>query len=153
MRTSTRPRTSPQNVEAHKPAHPQRRGERLLRAGGLPYTIVRPGWFDDGSDALQRVDLRQGDLTEYGPVRRDHIAETIVQALLTESATGRTVEVFSADGPVLTDWPGAFRAADPDRPGDLGGARDRPGPPLHAEPKRVRADLRRLAPALPDTEI
>jgi uncharacterized protein YbjT (DUF2867 family) len=24
----------------------KRRGERLVRASGLPYTIVRPGWFD-----------------------------------------------------------------------------------------------------------
>ncbi|MFJ8793568.1 SDR family oxidoreductase [Streptomyces sp. NPDC102462] len=123
----------------------KRRGERLLRASGLPYTIVRPGWFDAGSSSHQRVDLRQGDLTEYGPVRRDHVAETIVQALLTESARGRTVEVFSADGPALTDWPGAFHAAEGDRPGDLDGARDRPGPRPQAEPERVRADLRRHA--------
>ncbi|MFD6425255.1 SDR family oxidoreductase [Streptomyces sp. NPDC060198] len=131
----------------------KRRGERLLRASGLPHTIVRPGWFDAGNGPLQRVDLRQGDRIEYGPVRRDHVAETIVQALLTESATGRTVEVFSVDGPAVTDWPGAFRAAEPDRPGDLDGARDRPGPHLRTEPERVRADLRHLAPTLPDTEI
>ncbi|MEU5277103.1 SDR family oxidoreductase [Streptomyces asoensis] len=106
----------------------KRRGERLLRASGLPYTIVRPGWFDAGSSSHQRVDLCQGDRIEYGPVRREHVAETIVQALLTPSASGRTVEVFSADGPALTDWPGAFLAAEADRPGDLDGARDRPGP-------------------------
>jgi len=123
----------------------KRRGERLLRVSGLPYTIVRPGWFDAGSGSHQQVDLRQGDGIEYGPVRRDHVDETIVQALLTEAATGRTVEVFSADGPVLTDWPDAFRAAEPDRPGDLDGARDRPGPRPEAEPERVRADLQRHA--------
>ncbi|ALO92406.1 NAD-dependent epimerase/dehydratase [Streptomyces hygroscopicus subsp. limoneus] len=123
----------------------KRRGERLLRVSGLPYTIIRPGWFDAGSSSHQQVDLRQGDLTEYGPVRRDHVAETIVQALLTESARGRTMEVFSADGPVVTDWPGAFLAAEPDRPGDLDGARDRPGPRPETEPERVRADLRRHA--------
>ncbi|MEU9397612.1 SDR family oxidoreductase [Streptomyces sp. NPDC048324] len=123
----------------------KRRGERLLRVSGLPYTIVRPGWFDAGSTSHQQVDLRQGDLTEYGPVRRDHVAETIVQALLTESARGRTVEVFSVDGPAITDWPGAFLAAEPDRPGDLDGARDRPGPRPEAEPERVRVDLQRHA--------
>ncbi|WP_406432294.1 NAD(P)H-binding protein [Streptomyces sp. NBC_00631] len=130
----------------------KRRGERLLRVSGLPYTIVRPGWFGGGSGSHQRVDLRQGDLTEYGPVRREHVAETIVQALLTESATGRTVEVFSADGPALTDFPGAFLATEPDRPGDLDGARDRPGPRPETEPERVRADLRRHAhiPLTPD---
>ncbi|WP_046730733.1 NAD(P)H-binding protein [Streptomyces humi] len=130
----------------------KRRGERLLRAGELPYTIVRPGWFDAGSTSHQAVDLRQGDQIEYGPVRRDHVAETIVQALLTPSATGRTVEVFSADGPALVDWPTAFQAAEADRPGDLDGARDRPGPRPQAEPERVRADLRRHAhtPLTPD---
>ncbi|MEU2778049.1 SDR family oxidoreductase [Streptomyces sp. NPDC007162] len=123
----------------------KRRGERLLRVSGLPYTIVRPGWFDAGSTSHQQVDLRQGDLTEYGPVRRDHVAETIVQALLAPAAKGRTVEVFSADGPAVTDWPGAFLAAEPDRPGDLDGARDRSGPRPEAEPERVRADLQRHA--------
>src|SRR4051794_27149886 len=34
------------------------RGERLMRASGLPYTIVRPGWFDAGSGSEQHVDLR-----------------------------------------------------------------------------------------------
>ncbi|MFJ9738595.1 SDR family oxidoreductase [Streptomyces sp. NPDC101166] len=123
----------------------KRRGERLLRISGLPYTIVRPGWFDAGSASHQHVDLRQGDLTECGPVRRDHVAETIVQALLIPAAQGRTVEVFSADGPAITDWPGAFLAAEPDRPGDLDGARDRPGPRPEEEPERVRADLQRHA--------
>jgi uncharacterized protein YbjT (DUF2867 family) len=34
-------------VTKHTPGHDwKRRGERLVRASGLPYTIVRPGWFD-----------------------------------------------------------------------------------------------------------
>jgi uncharacterized protein YbjT (DUF2867 family) len=28
----------------------KRRSERLVRASGMPYTIVRPGWFDYGPD-------------------------------------------------------------------------------------------------------
>ncbi|MEU9593495.1 SDR family oxidoreductase [Streptomyces sp. NPDC048193] len=131
----------------------KRRGERLLRGTGLPYTIVRPGWFDAAGGPQQRVDLRQGDLTEYGPVRRDHVAETIVQALLTPYATGRTVEVFSVDGPARTDFPSEFRAAEPDRPGDLDGARDRPGPWPKTEPEHVRADLRRHAHIPPTPDI
>src|SRR4051794_41689926 len=74
------------------------RGERLLRASGLPYTTVRPGWFDAGSGSEQRIDLRQGDRTEYGPVRREHVAEVLTQALHTPSVVGRTVEAFSTDG-------------------------------------------------------
>ena len=57
----------------------KRRGERLLRASGLPYTIVRPGWFDAGTATEQHIDLRQGHLTDYGPVRREHVAETLVR--------------------------------------------------------------------------
>lgn len=122
----------------------KRRGERLLRASGLPHTIVRPGWFDAGTGTEQHVDLRQGDLVDYGPVRREHVAETIVQALRTADATGRTVEVFSTDGPAVTDWNAAFASTDADQPGSLDGAQDRPGLPLDREPERVRNDLRRF---------
>lgn len=122
----------------------KRRGERLLRASGLPYTIVRPGWFDAGTGTEQHADLRQGDLTEYGPVRREHVGETLVQALRTQTATGRTVEVFSTDGPALSDWAEAFAGTDADRPGSLDGVHDRPGAAVEREPERVRADLRRF---------
>jgi uncharacterized protein YbjT (DUF2867 family) len=122
----------------------KRRGERLLRASGLPYTIVRPGWFDAGTGTEQHVDLRQGDLVDYGPVRRKHVAETLVQALRTPAATGRTVEVFSTEGPAVTDWETAFAGTDADQPGSLDGAHDRPAPPADNEPERVRTDLRRF---------
>ncbi len=92
----------------------KRRGERVLRASGLPYTIVRPGWFDGGTGSESRVDLRQGDRVDYGVVRRTHVAQTLVEALSASSAVGRTVEVFSSDGPPLTDWQAAFAALDPD---------------------------------------
>lgn len=121
----------------------KRRGERLLRAGGLPYTIVRPGWFEAGTGTEQHIDLRQGDRTEYGPVRRVHVAETLVQALRTPTAVGRTVEVFSTDGPAGPDWAAAFAATDADQPGALDGIHDRTDLPLEAEPERVRADVRR----------
>jgi uncharacterized protein YbjT (DUF2867 family) len=128
----------------------KRRGERLLRASGLPYTVVRPGWFDAGTGTEQHVDLRQGDLIEYGPVRREHVAETLVRALRTREATGRTIEVFSSDGPPVVDWNAAFSATTPDEPGALDGAQDRPGPPLDQEPERVRSDLLRHR-ATPET--
>ncbi len=128
----------------------KRRGERLLRASGLPYTIVRPGWFDAGTGNEQHVDLRQGDLTEHGPVRREHVAESLVQALRTPEAVGRTLEVFSTDGPPVTDWDIVFGATDADHPGALNGAHDRPGPALEQEPARVRTDLQRTAPPADD---
>lgn len=121
----------------------KRRGERLLRASGRPYTIVRAGWFDAGTGTEQHIDLRQGDLTVYGPVRREHVAETLVQALRTPQATARTVEVFSTDGPQVTDWDAAFAATDADQPNAIDGAHDRPGLPPDQEPERVRTDLHR----------
>ncbi len=120
----------------------KRRGERLLRASGLPYTIVRPGWFDAGDGDEQRVDLRQGDRTEYGPVRREHVADVLVHALRTQSALARTVEVFSTRGAPVSDWEAAFTATSPDAPGALDGILDRQGAPLEREPARVQADLR-----------
>ena len=79
----------------------KRRGERLLRASGLPYVIVRPGWFVARSGFEAQIDLRQGYRTEYGPVQ---------------------------DGPAITDWSEAFGATTTDSPGSLDGALDRPGP-------------------------
>jgi uncharacterized protein YbjT (DUF2867 family) len=121
------------------------RGERLLRVSGLPYTVVRPGWFDAGSGHEQGIDLRQGDSTEYGPVRREHVAEVLVQALRTPSAVGRTVEAFSTEGTAINDWTGAFAAVAMDRAGWLDGIEDQPGVPLDGEPMRFQADVRRLA--------
>jgi uncharacterized protein YbjT (DUF2867 family) len=38
----------------------KRRGERLVRKSGLPYTIVRPGWFDYNKRDEHRLVLLQG---------------------------------------------------------------------------------------------
>lgn len=119
----------------------KRRGERLLRASGLPYTIVRPGWFDAGSGNQERADLRQGDDVDYGPVRREHVAEVLVQALNTPAAVGRTLEVFSSEGQPIADWAAAFASLVGDEPMSLDGAKDRTTLPIEHEPSRVRADL------------
>ncbi len=121
----------------------KRRGERLLRASSLPYTIVRPAWFEAGSGTEQRIDLQQGDRSGYGPVRREHVAETLVQAVLSPDAASRTLEVYSTNGAQLTDWNQAFAALAPDQPDALDGVRDRPGLPLDREPQLVRDDLKR----------
>lgn len=121
----------------------KQRGERLLRASGLPYTIVRPGWFDAGNASDQRVDLKQGDQVEYGPVRRRHVAQTLVEALHAPSAKGKTLEVFTTPGEPISDWTAAFEALKGDEPGALDGTKDEPGPPLDVEPSHVLADLQR----------
>jgi uncharacterized protein YbjT (DUF2867 family) len=99
----------------------KRRGERLVRSFGAPYTIVRPGWFGGGGG--QRVVLRQGDDRDTGSVSRDTVAEVIVRSLLSDAAVGRTVELFSETGPAPSDWDALFAAADADTGRD--GAHDR----------------------------
>ena len=44
----------------------KRRSERLVRASGRPYTIVRPGWFDYNEPDQHRLVLLQGDTRQAG---------------------------------------------------------------------------------------
>jgi uncharacterized protein YbjT (DUF2867 family) len=48
----------------------KRRAERLVRASGLPYTIVRPGWFDYNDRDQERLVLLQGDTRHTGHAAR-----------------------------------------------------------------------------------
>jgi uncharacterized protein YbjT (DUF2867 family) len=64
----------------------KRRSERLVRASGLPYTIVRPGWFDYNGPDEHRLVLLQGDTRQAGDasdgvIARRQIAEVLVQSL------------------------------------------------------------------------
>jgi uncharacterized protein YbjT (DUF2867 family) len=118
----------------------KRRSERLVRAFGAPYIVVRPGWFGASGD---RVVLQQGD-TGSGSVSADHVAAVLLHGLLTDAADHRTVEVFSATGAPLTDWDAAFAATDPDDIDRLDGAHDQATLPVTSEPEHVRADLAAL---------
>ena len=119
----------------------KRRGERLLRSSGLPYTIIRPGWFDAGTAEEQHAELRQGDSTEYGSVRRVDVAEALVQATFLSEALYRTVELFSVEGPPLEDWAEAFNSTAPDAAGALDGINDKTTLQLDREPHRIIDDL------------
>ncbi|MEZ3181259.1 NAD(P)H-binding protein [Streptomyces pimonensis] len=51
----------------------KRRSERLVRASGLPCTIVRPGWFGMNGPGEHRPVFLQGDTRRTGtPGRRRH---------------------------------------------------------------------------------
>ena len=73
-------------VTKHSPGHDwKRRGERLVRASGLPYTIVRPGWFDYNQPDQQRLVMLQGDRRwagdpSDGVVSRSQIAQVLIGA-------------------------------------------------------------------------
>lgn len=125
----------------------RRRGERLIRASQVPYTIIRPGWFDGHSPGDDRVILEQGDRTPLNAMRgvsRRHIAEALVESLFTGSANYRTVEIFSGPGEPVTDWDGLFAATDVDPAASIDGVHDLTGLPLEHEPPVVLDDLARL---------
>ncbi|MFN3865864.1 MAG: SDR family oxidoreductase [Demequina sp.] len=127
--------------------HWKARGERLLRASGLPFTIIRPGWFDEEPSGHDAVRIEQGDGTPVDSrrgVARRHIAQAIVQSLLHDEAIGVTFELFSAPGGDPTDWRSAFAALAKDPVGSLDAALCVPGAPLAAEPVRVQQDIARL---------
>lgn len=123
----------------------KRRSERLVRASGAQYTIVRPGWFDNTTPGQDALALEQGD-TETGMrgVGRDQLAEVLVRSLITDTAIGKTFELFAERGPAPSDWPGVFAPLVADTPGGLDGTGDRSGPELSREPAVVQRDVAAL---------
>jgi uncharacterized protein YbjT (DUF2867 family) len=122
----------------------KRRSERLVRASGAPYTIIRPGWFDNVGPGDERLVFEQGD-TGNGSIGRDQLAEVLVRSLLTDTATGRTFELIAEAGAPSADWDGLFGALTPDTAGALDGAADPDDlPPVDDEPPVVREDLAHL---------
>jgi uncharacterized protein YbjT (DUF2867 family) len=122
----------------------KRRSERLVRASGAPYTIVRPGWFDSVGPGDGRLVLEQSD-TGNGGIGRDQLAEVLVRSLLTATAVGKTFELFAGAGEAPGDWSGLFADLRPDPAGSLDAAAD-PGdlPAVGDEPPPVPADVARL---------
>ncbi len=126
----------------------RRRGERLIRASRVPYTIIRPGWFDGHSPGDDRAVLEQGDRTPLNAMRgvsRRHLAEALVESTLNQAANYRTIELFSGPGEPITDWGALFARTDVDPAGSVDGVHDLTGLPLEHEPPRVLEDLRRLS--------
>lgn len=126
----------------------KRRGERLVRASGLPYTIVRPGWFDYNDAGQHRLVLLQGDKRQTGTPRdgvvaRRQLAEVLVRSLTSEDALHKTFELVAEAGPATDDFDRLFSTADADEIGGLDGVHDTANLPLDQEPPEVVADLSR----------
>jgi len=124
----------------------KRRSERLVRASGLPYTIVRPGWFDYNAADQERLVLLQGDKRHAGDpsdgvVTRRQIAETLVRSLTSEQALRKTFELVAVTGPPSHDFDALFAALEADPAGALDGVQDVDNMPADGEPQRVRDDL------------
>lgn len=128
----------------------KRRAERLLRASGLPYTIVRPGWFDANPAGSDREVFLQGDTSWTGTpadgvVSRRAIARTLMCALLSDSAVAKTLELTTAPGLPITDLDRAFANLRSDLSGSLDGVLDRDSLPLVDEAEGVCKDLEDMA--------
>jgi len=128
----------------------KRRSERLVRASGLPYTIVRPGWFDYNGANEHKLLFLQGDRRQAGDpsdgvIARRQIAEVLIHSLTSEAALRKTFELVAVTGPAQENLDPLFAALDGDPQNALDGGRDMPNQPLEEEPQRVLDDLRSLS--------
>jgi uncharacterized protein YbjT (DUF2867 family) len=124
----------------------KRRSERLVRASGLPYTIVRPGWFDYNRPDEHQLVLLQGDTHQAGDssdgvIARRQIAEVLVHSLGSDRALRKTFELIATTGPAPDDFDALFAPLAADPQGALDGVHDMANMPLEDEPKPVRDDL------------
>lgn len=124
----------------------KRRGERLVRASGLPYTIVRPGWFDCNAPDQHRLVLRQGDThwagsPSDGVVAREQIAQVLVASLTSAAANRKTFELVAERGAAQADVKPLLAALPADPADGYDGHRDRDNLPLTQEPATVVRDL------------
>jgi len=129
----------------------KRRSERLVRASGRPYTIVRPGWFDRNGPNEFRLALAQGDKPRAedpsdGVISRHQIARVLVESLTSPAADHKTFDLVAERGDAQPDDEPLFAALDPDPADALDGVHDPQNMPLDAEPQRVRDDLAAVRP-------
>lgn len=128
----------------------KRRGERLVRASGRPYTVVRPGWFDYNAADQRRLVFLQGDRRHAGNpsdgvVARRQIAQVLVSSLTSEAARGKSFELVAERGPAPRDLEPLFAALEADAVGSLDAIRDVENMPLAEEPAQVGDDISRRA--------
>ncbi len=128
----------------------KRRAERLVRASGHPYTIVRPGWFDYNKPDQQKIVMLQGDKRHSGTpadgvIAREQIARVLVCALTDNEAKNKTLELVAEYGDVQQDLTPLFSALRQDSLAHNDGILDIDNMPLACEPLCVINDLTAIA--------
>lgn len=113
------------SISVTKPNHPlnafgkvltwKLRGEEVLRASGVPYTIVRPGGLMDAPGGQSGLKFDQGDRIT-GTISRQDVAEVCVRALGRPEARNATFELVNTDGPApdAAGWDALFGSLQPD---------------------------------------
>lgn len=127
----------------------KRRAEKLVRASGNEYTIVRPGWFDYNDSNQRRIVMRQGDTHRSGGpadgvIARDELARVLVDSLSANVAIRKTLELAAENGPEQDDLTNTFASLHPDEEGALDGVLDKDLIALQDEPARFQEDLARI---------
>jgi uncharacterized protein YbjT (DUF2867 family) len=122
------------------------RSERLVRASGNPYTIVRPGWFDYNQPGQRTIVMLQGDRRQTGTpadgvIARDQTARVLIDSLHIDAANHKTLELIAAHGPEQDDLATVFAALTPDSSASLDAAEDIVDLPTEREPEMFRHDL------------
>lgn len=125
----------------------KRRGERLVRASGAAYTIVRPGWFDYNEPSQRRIVMRQDDTRSTasptdGVIARDQLARVLVDSLDSDAADHKTFELVAEEGSEQHDLSSTFGSLERDT--GIDGVRDSDNMPLTNEPDGVTSDLERI---------
>jgi uncharacterized protein YbjT (DUF2867 family) len=124
----------------------KRRAERLLRASGHSYTIVRPGWFDYNNEDEHRIVMLQGDrrhtgTPEDGAISRAQIARVLVSALTNDKAKNKTFELVAIRGEAQQDLTPLFADLQSDDPQKNDGVLDTDNMPLSEEPECIINEL------------
>ncbi|WP_336715164.1 SDR family oxidoreductase [Arthrobacter sp. USHLN218] len=122
------------------------RSERLVKASGNPYTIVRPGWFDHNQADQRRIVMLQGDRRQSGTpadgaIARDQIARVLIDSLRTDAARSKTFELVAEHGSEQDDLAAVFAALRPDSPGSLDADENTVDLPIDDEPEAFGRDL------------
>ena len=86
-----------------------RDAENALRAGGLPWTVVRPTWLTDDPAGAHAVTLTQ-DPRPDGMIARADVAAALVAAVEERDARHKTFALYNEPGTPRTDWRRAFGA-------------------------------------------
>jgi uncharacterized protein YbjT (DUF2867 family) len=125
----------------------KRRGERLVRTSELPYTIVRPGWFDYNKPNEHQLVFLQGDRRQAGDpsdgaVARRQIAEVLVSSLTSIGAQRKTFELVAAPGRAQDDLGPLFATLEADPPEAIDAVHDLANMPIDKEPESVRDELK-----------
>lgn len=86
------------------------KAEKAVRASGLRYTIVRPGGLTNQPPFQKGIKVAPADALSSGSISRGDVAEVCVQALWTETAFGKTLEIISDETAPVSDWRSFFAA-------------------------------------------